>query len=250
MTKKRTRTAVASLALVATGLVAVPIASATSPTGSPSKGVSDQSSTSFDAAKQRCLQGLEKRQERIKKDVARVHDASGASATDRARLGDQLAHVAVTLNQAKGPIEAAKSSTELRSACKNMVTSTRVYVLYGPKTHALTAQSRLARIDERIAKHEGQADKLFERAVKRGVSADKIADAKAMLADAKQRIADAHNQIDGLSQSLLPITVAQVNDGSAKAQLAQAKSRLQAAANDAKAIRADVQAIRNDLRVR
>lgn len=250
MTKKRTRTAVASLALVATGLVAVPIASATSPSTTSSSGNATQSSTTFDAAKQRCLKGLDKRQEHIKKDMARVHDASMAPAADRARLGDQLAHVAVTLSQAKGPIEAATSPTALRSACKNMVTSTRVYVLYGPKTHALTAQSRLARIDARIAKHEGQADKVFERAAKRGVPADKIADAKAKLADAKQRIADAHTQVDGLAQSLLPITVAQVNDGSAKAQLAQAKSRLQAAANDAKAIRADVQAIRNDLRVR
>ena len=244
------RAAAVTLSLAGLGLVAVPVASAAIPSGGSSAHGPSKSANHVDQAKQRCESAVTKRQDKITKDLARVQQASTAPASDRTELTSQLQAVAADLTKAKTAIDAASTPAELREACKTMVSSTRVYVLYGTKTNALVATDRLAKIDARTAANKGRLDKIIARAEKRGVSPEATADAKAKVADASGRLADAQGQIKGQLPKLMPITVAQVNDGSAKATLSEARNHLKAAASDAKAIRADIKAVRNDLRTR
>lgn len=247
--------AVASL--VVAGLVAVPVvAAAASPSGGSttvgpsSTGGPSTTRARSGATKERCEGGVTRREDKLNKDLDRVREATGAPAHDRALLTGQLHAVAGDLDKAESSIEAAGAPSELRAACEKMVTSTRVYVLYGPKTDAVVATSRLAEIDARVSPNQDRIDRIIARAEKRGVPADRIADAEAKATDARSRLADAHTRIDGLTARLSPVTPAQVNDGSAKTTMAAARDDLRRAADDARAIRADLVAIRVDLRTR
>jgi len=240
---RKARMALTSAAVAATALVALPTASAfaANPTDSGS-------GAHFDRAKQRCTEAVTRRQGTTTKDLARVAKATEAPEADRTTLTSELQATASRLTDSAAAIQAATTGDALKTACKDMVTTTRVYVLEGPKVASLTATSWLAKADAAVAKHEGQLPRIIERAEKRGVPAEKIDDAKAKLADASAALADAHQHVDGLADALLPITPAQVYDGSAKAQLQHAHTRLKAALDDAKRIRADLKAAVQDLR--
>ncbi len=123
-----------------------------------------------------------------------------------------------------------------------------MFLLDAPKVAALVATNRLAKADAHAAEAKDRLAKAIASAPSRGVSDAAIADAKAKAADAQAKATDAHHQIDGLLDTLMPITPAQVNDKSATATLQDAKARLKAAAADGKAARADGQAIMKDLR--
>jgi len=256
------RAAIASLSLAAVGLVAVPVASAVTPTTDPppsrasatattartgSNRGETGSSAKLEKARQRCLSALERRQATVRDDLAAVRDATGAPAADRNELTGQLEGVATDLAAARSTIEAADTAAALRSACTNMVSSTRVFRLYGPKTRALVTTSRLHALDSRLDANEGRIEQAITRAGERGVPAEKIAAAKGALADITTRIGDLHAEIDPLDGQLLPLTVAQVNDSSAEATLSAARTALHDAREHVAAIRADLRAIRSDL---
>lgn len=252
------RAAIASLSLAAVGLVAVPVAAAVTPTTGPASGGASTSTTdthgterspaaNLENARQRCLSALDRRQATVRRYLADVHAATGAPAADRAKLTDQLEDLASDLAAARSTIESADTASGLRHACGQMVTSTRVFRLYGPKTHALVATSRLHVLDSRIEAHEGRVAQAITRATERGVPAQQIAAARTALAAVTDRLADLHTKIDPLAGQLLPITVAQVNDGSAESALTGARTALRSARADVAAIRADLRSIRDDL---
>lgn len=241
----KTRLALAGVAFAAASVVAVPIASAGTPSG-PS--APSSASSRLDKARSRCDEMVSRRQTKLTKDLARVHAATGAPEADRTTLTTQLEDAHTTLKGAASAIASAHSTTEVRDACKHAIETTRVFRLDSPKVMSVVATSSLAKLDARVTKADGRFAKLLERAEKRGVPADAIADAKAKAANAKSALADAHTKISGLDATLLPITPAQVNDHSAEATLTDARARLKAAAADAKTIRADLKAIVKDLR--
>ena len=250
-------------ALAATAAVAIPLAaSATAPSASltpptttassstPPTTTSSHSSTDLAKARTRCLQARSRRSEVVAGDLTKVQHATRVSSKVRLEVASQLTQVQGELQHAKPAIESAGTPSALRNACKSMITDTRVFLLYGPKTHAVVATNRLAIVDQRIARIQGHVDQVVARAEKRGVSADKIADAKQHFADALSEVHDAHGHIDGLAAELTPVTPAQVNDHSADATLTKARSDLKAAAGDAAKARSDVQSIRQDLSMR
>ena len=238
----KTRLALAGLTFAAASVVAVPLASAGTPTDTST------ASTRLDKARTHCEEMVSRRQTKLTKDLGLVHDATGAPEADRATLTAQLEDAQKALDGASTVIASADSAAALRAACKDAILNTRVYLLDSPKVMSVVATSRLAKVDAKLAQANGKFDKLLAGAEKRGVSADAIADAKAKAADATSLLADAHAKIDGLAATLLPIQPAQVNDHSAEATLTDARTRIKAAAADAKAIRADLRAIAKDLR--
>lgn len=240
---RKARIALTSAAVAASTFVALPAAAAfAAPPGDSGR------AGNLDRVKDRCTEAVTRRQQTIEKDLARVAKADHAPEADRSTLTSELQSTGGVLDQRAAAIAAASDAAELKTACKGMVSSTRVYVLEGPKVASVTATSWLAKADAAVAKHEGQLPEVIERAQERGVPAEKIEDAKAKFADAKAALADAHTQIDGLTTSLLPITPDQYNDGSARPTLEDAHARLKAALDDAKRIRADLKAAVQDLR--
>ncbi|MBS1847076.1 MAG: hypothetical protein JST73_02270 [Actinobacteria bacterium] len=241
------RIAVASVGVAAAAFTFAPLASAATPTSPPPTTTAKAKAKHRRDPKARCLADETKLEKTVKRYAAHVHKATGVPEVDRATLIGQLDHVGATLRLDRAAIEKAKTKAEAAKECKEMVTSTRVYELYGAKTRAVLAENRVAKAEKRAVGSDARMDKIIARAEKRGVSAEAIADAKAKFADAKAHLADAQHQVDGVVAELLPITPAQVNDGSAKATLAHARTQEKAAAADAKAIRADLKAIRTDL---
>lgn len=247
---RKTRLTIAAAAVAMTSFVALPAAAAFAAPAADAPTSATAGASRFDTAKQRCADAVTKRQTTITKDLTRVEQATGAPAADRDTLTAQLQATASELAQRGDAIAAADTPDALRSACKGVASTTRLYVLDGPKVASVMATSWLAKADAHLAK-ANDADalaKVIERAEQRGVSAEAIADAKAKLADAKVALADAHTQIDGLTATLLPITPDQVNDHSAEATLTDARTRLHHALEDARRIRADLRGAAQDLR--
>lgn len=239
---RSTRLGIAGVAFAAASLLAVPVASATTPTGGASQ------ADRVTHARTRCEKVLDRQEARLTKDVSVVKKATGAPEADRVALTGQLESAHTTLAEAKKSLASADTLKDVRKVCEDALRNTRVAALDGPKVRAVVATSRLAKIDAHATKAQARFEKMIARAEKRGVAADKVADAKAKAADVKTLLADAHHNIDGLASTLLPITPAQVNDHSAKATLESAKSRMTAARTDAKKIRGDIKAIVEDLR--
>lgn len=247
---RKTRLAMATAAVAMTSFLTLPIASAVAVPTADASTTAGPGSARFDTVKQRCADAVTKRQTTVTKDLARVEKATDAPAADRETLTGQLQAAAAELTQRSNDVAAAASPDALRTACKGVASSSRVYALDGPKVASVMATSWLAKADAHIAK-ANDADtlaKVIERAKQRGVSPEAITDAKAKLADAKVALADAHTQIDGLAATLLPITPDQVNDHSAEATLTDARTRLHTAIDDARRIRTDLRGAAQELR--
>ena len=231
------------------GIASAALVAASFAVGVPVSGAATPPATKLAKAKTRCI-ALDNHQiARLQHDAARVNAAKLVDASVRSALTAQFAAAESGLHALQGTINAATTPAELRTACKTIVTGYRVRELDGAKVRAVVATEHLTRVSDRAPKAEAKFAKAVTRAEKRGVSSSAIADAKAHEADIVAKMADAHTQVNGLLTELVPVTVAQVNDGSAKPIFASAKTHLSAARADAKAARADLKAIRADLKV-
>ena len=242
-TSSMKRVGIASAALVAASFaVGVPVGGATTPSATPP-------ATKLAKAKTRCIAADKHQIATLHRDTARVNAAKLVDASARKALTDQFSAAESGLQTLQGTINAATTAAQLRTACKTIVTGYRVGELDRPKVRAVLAAERLTRVSNRAPKAEARFAKAITRAQKRGVSSSAIADAQAHVTDLEAKLADARTQVDGLLTEIIPVTAAQVNDGSAKPIFDSAKTKLSAAGADAKAGRADVKAIRADLKV-
>ncbi len=243
-TSSMKRFGIASAALVAASFaVGVPVGGAATPP------VTTPPATKLAKAKTRCIAADNRQIATLHRDSARVNAAGLVDASARKALTDQFSAAESGLQTLQGTINAATTPAQLRTACKTIVTGYRVRELDGAKVRAVLATERLTRVSNRAPKAEARLAKAITRGQKRGVSPSAIADARAHATDLEAKLADARTQVNGLLTELVPVTAAQVNDGSAKPIFATAKTHLTAARADAKAGRADLKAIRADLKV-
>lgn len=218
--------------------VLVPVAGAATP----------PSTEKLAAAKARCDSAITRRQTTLTHDSSKVAKLSHLSVADRADLTGQLDAASSGLTQLKTTIDATTTASALRDECKKVATEYRVYVLDGAKVRTAVATNRLAVGTERLAKLDAKLPAVIERATKRGVSPDKIADAQQRVTVIKAKLADATSKVYGRLAQVLALTPAQVDDHSADAVLTTVKSDLVAAKADGVAIRTELKAIRADLR--
>lgn len=199
-------------------------------------------------AKAHCDSAITHRLDALKRDSDRVEKLTHLSSENRTDLTSQLDAASTGLTQLKGTIDATTTAKALRVECKKTATEFRVYVLDRTKVRTAVATNRLAAGTERLAKLDAKLPEVIDRATKRGVPADKIADAQQRVTVVKAKLADATSKVDGQLAKVLALTPAQVNDHSAAPVLSAVKSDLAGAKADGAAIRTELKAIRADLR--
>jgi hypothetical protein len=200
----------------------------------------------FGTAQSKCLTGIDNRFTKINEMCASISGSHTLSSEHASELTDELNAAESGLTTLRADIAAATTGAELRDLCPRIVNDYRIYVLEAPTVHLTIA-----------ADAEGAAlDKLVDAFDRLG---NAIADAQAAgkdVGDAPSKLADMRTQLDtaaGVSSvpgTVIPLTPADYNDGTAKPVLQDARNAgqsgrtpLPAAADDAHEIIAILKAL-------
>lgn len=241
MKTRTTRIATAATVAAAAATVAVGLVT-------PTAGAATPAPHDLSKAKARCVAAVDKRVTTLATAQSRLASAPNVTAGHKSALGQEMSADSTGLTALKAKISADTTATDLKSDCKKVFTDYRVFALEIPKVRLVARADRGEAAITKALAQQPRLDAAIAKAQQRGVSAEKIADAKAKEADAVAKLHAAHDSFDAVAGSVMPLTPAQWNDGTAKPVLAHARDSVKTAVGDLKAARGDVRAIRADLR--
>ena len=184
---------------------------------------------------------IDRRLATITKLQGRVAAAKGLTDADRATLQSQLADDASGLTALRATIDGETNVTALRADLKQIVTSFRVYVLMAPKTaEVIAADTELAAVTRLgIVESKLQARIDLDKAAGKDVTkAQRDLDAM------QTKVARVSPLVQGIPASVLPLTPAQYNAGTARPILASARTSLRTGRRLLAGARADARACR------
>ncbi len=180
---------------------------------------------------------IDRRLATITKLQGRVTAAKGLTDADRSTLQSQLADDASGLTALRATIDGETNVTALRADLKQIVTSFRIYVLMAPKTaEVIAADTELAAVT-RLGTVESR--------LQARIAADKdTAQAQSDLNAMQAKVLGVAPLVQGVPASVLPLTPAQYNAGTARPILASSRTSLRTGRGLLAAARADAVACR------
>jgi hypothetical protein len=202
-----------------------------------------------DGAKAKCIAAIDRRFTAIDEFQAAAAGSRALTDAHESALNDELAGAESGLTTLRASIEAATTADELRDLCPKIVTDYRVFVLEGP-TVRLTIGSDTGVAG--VQKLREIADRLDAAIAAAQAAGKDVGDAPAKLADLRTQVDTAESLAAPVADTVLPLTPADYNAGTAgpvledaRNDLRSAKDSLHAAGEDARAIVAILRSLRS-----
>ena len=149
------------------------------------------------------------------------------------------------LRELRAEIHGDTTLASLSEDLRRIATDFRVYLVVIPQIHLTNAADAVVVIGGHFDRFAEKANGYIERAKAAGHDTSA---AEAALASLNEHVASAEALVDGLAATVLDLTAADWNDGSAKPVLDQARQDLRAARDELRAARADAKAVIEALR--
>lgn len=238
------RRGLASAVMAASLLIAVPGLASATPAPAPSRTAAAQAA-SVSTIAQRCTNAITARLTQLDQLKGQVASAADLDPAHRSTLTTELTDERSGLVSLQGQITAATTRTQLATLCPQIVTGFRVYVLETPKAHLTIAADREAVISNKLT---GIATKLQGIMTKAQGNGKDVGQAPELLADMQAKLAAASSAAGGVPGSILGLTPAQYNGGTAKPVLESARNSVVTARGDLLSARSDAQQIVTILR--
>jgi hypothetical protein len=176
---------------------------------------------------------------------ARVAASLTISANDKAALASELSSTAPGLTALRSTIDADTTLDELKADLPKIYTDYRVYVLVARQVSLVRAADGVAAADARLATTAGQLQAAIDTAKAAGKDTTK---AEADLAAMNAALANAAAAVNGLSASILALTPAEWNAGTAGPALDAARAAIRTAQAQLVVARRDARRVLADLR--
>ena len=185
---------------------------------------------------QRCNNAIAQRFTQIDQLDNQMAASKALTSAHQSALSNELANARSGLANLQTQITAATTLAQLRTLCPQIVTGFRIYVLETPKVHLTIAADREASVATTMTGIGTKLQSAITAAQGRG---EDVANAPALLADFNAKVADASSKAGAASSSVLPLTPAQYNAGTAKPVLESARDGLTQGRGDLIAARSD-----------
>jgi hypothetical protein len=189
---------------------------------------------------QRCSNAITTRFTQIDQLKNQLASAPNVDAGHRSSLTAELTNDRSGLATLQGQITSATTLSQLVTLCPQIVSNFRVYVLETPKVHLTIAADRETAISTKLG---GIATKLGTAITDAQGHGKDVGQAPTLLADLNAKVADASSQAGGGPGSILGLTPAQYNAGTAKPALESARNAVVAARGELETARSDAQQI-------
>jgi len=182
---------------------------------------------------------IDRRLVTITKVQGRVTGSGGLSDADRTTLRSQLAADASGLTALRAQIDGEKNVDALRADLKKIVTDFRIYALMVPKTaEVIAADTELAAVT-RFATLNTKLQARIDTAKAAGKD---VTAAQADLNAMNAKVAQVSPLVGGIPATVLPLTPAQYNAGTAKPIMTSSRTSLQSGRGLLVGARADARA--------
>lgn len=184
---------------------------------------------------QRCNNAIAERFTQIDQLNNQMTASKALTPAHQSQLSSELANARSGLANLQTQITAATTLAQLRTLCPQIVTGYRIYVLETPKVHLTIAADREASVATTLV---GVGTKLQTAITTAQGKGQDVGNAPALLSDFNAKVADASSKA-GAASSVLPLTPAQYNAGTAKPVLIAAQDGLVQGRGDLLAARGD-----------
>ena len=188
------------------------------------------------AVAQRCNNAIAQRFTQIDQLNNQMAAARALTPAHQSALSSELANSRSGLANLQSQITAATTLAQLRTLCPPIVTGYRIYVLETPKVHLTIAADREASVATSMVNIGTKLQNAITVAQGKGQD---VGNAPALLSDFNAKVADASSKAGAASSSVLPLTPAGYNAGTAKPVLIAAQDGLVQGRGDLIAARSD-----------
>jgi hypothetical protein len=240
---RRSRRWMAAAALAGSLVLAVPGVASATPTG-PSAGAAAKSAT-VTTVQQRCTNAITARLGQIDQLKSQMTSAANLDPGHLSALSAELTSERSGLVSLQGQITAATTLEQLRTLCPEIVANFRVYVLETPKVHLIIGADRETAISTKLGNVATKLSGLVTKAQNHHLD---VGQAPTLLADLQAKVAAASALAGPVPASIIGLTPAQYNGGSAKPALESARNSVVTARGDLITARNDAQQIVTILR--
>jgi hypothetical protein len=195
----------------------------------------------------RCERAIDQRLTMLADLTERVGGAQHLSASDRNELTTEIDHDTSGLGALRTTIAGDSTVASLRQDCRAIVDDYRVYVLLAPKTHLVVGADAADAALDAFSSADASLSTAIEHARTNGTDPAKIADAQAKQQDMNTQTARARGLVDPIVPSVIGLTPADFNAGTAGPKLDTARQSLRDARTALAAAKADLDAAIDDL---
>ena len=155
---------------------------------------------------------------------AAVNVAPGLTDAHRSSLSGEVSSASSGLQGLKGQIDAASNLKTLANLCGQIVTTYRVYVLEIPTVHLTIGGDHVVKASNGSMARLGKGlDRTIQKMADAGHD---VTGLKSLKADFDQQVAAARSAAAPIGDTVLPLTPAQYNGGSAQGTLSNARNNL------------------------
>jgi hypothetical protein len=203
--------------------------------------------TDLTAIQTRCERAIDQRLTTLADLTQRGASEQHLSASDRNELSAEIDHDTSGLRALRTTIAGTSTLASLRQDCRAIVDDYRVYVLLAPKTHLVVGADAADAALDTFSSADASLSAAIEHAQTNGTDPAKIADAQAEQRDMNAQTARARGLVDPIVPSVLGLTPADFNAGTAGRKLDTARQSLRDARTALAAAKADLDAAIHDL---
>jgi hypothetical protein len=198
----------------------------------------------LDDARGRCEQAVDQRLATLDKLSAAVAGRAAVTDDHRATLEGQIAAARDGLTALRASIAADADAASLKAHCREIVEGYRVYLVVVPRTHEVVAADAIVAGADRMSARVGDLATAIDAAEAAGRD---VTHDRELLADLQAKVAAARDAAAGVPDTVIGLTAADWNAGTAQpaleaghATLAQARADLASALTSAKEIVQDL----------
>jgi hypothetical protein len=192
-----------------------------------------------------CEKAVDDRLAALDKLAAAVDGRSAVTDDHQATLDGQIADTKAGLSALRDEIAAATDAATLKDDCKQVVEGYRVYLVVVPRTHEVVASDALVAGADKLTARVGDLQAAIDAAEAKGHD---VTHDRELLADLQARVASAHDAAAGVPGTVIGLTAADWNAGTAKPALEAGHATLKAARADLATALQDAKAIVQDLK--
>jgi DNA repair exonuclease SbcCD ATPase subunit len=200
------------------------------------------SATKMDNLKLRASNEIDRRINSLNQLLDRVNALKRLTADQKSGFVNELQSQISTLGSLKTKINADTDMTTLRTDVQSVITAYRIYALFIPQMHILSADDILTTTSSEFAAFAGKLQTRIDQMKSEGMDTSAL---QALMTDIQKKLADANTQLQNVVTTVVGLTPSGYPGN--KSSLQSARSMLQTAHTDLETARADALKIMADI---
>jgi hypothetical protein len=191
-----------------------------------------------------CEKAIDDRLAALDKLAAAVDGRPAVTDAHQATLDGQIADAKSGLSALRDTIAADTDAATLKADCKEVVEGYRVYLVVVPRTHEVVASDALVSGADKLSARVADLQTAIDTAEANGHD---VTHDRELLADLQAKVASAHDAAAGVPDTVIGLTAADWNGGTAKPALEAGHATLKTARQDLASALQDAKQIVQDL---